>query len=139
MTQQIGYEVVDRQTVLMVLGVFCVGLLVSFVWLRRVRRMELMLWMSPAIALCVAVILTTMGFRSRRSVPEMVAVAQIVEVAQNSEEANITGLMAVYRQDASQSTIGVRRGGLLQVDLRNSPRRHGECSGLTWIVGNGPI
>jgi hypothetical protein len=119
--QQIGYEIVSRNLVVAVLAVFCAGLLVTSVWLWRAKRMERMRWIGPGWAITAAAVLTGMGSRSRQSVPETVVVAQLVEVAPDSEEVNVTGLIAVYRQDGSKSTVGMDRGGLLDPEFVAQP------------------
>jgi hypothetical protein len=121
LTQQIGYEIVDRNLVLLVLGAFCGGLLLTALWLRRVKRLERMRWIGPGWAVAVAAVLTGMGSKSRQSVPETVVVAQLVQAASNSEEVTVTGRIAVYRQEGSRSTVGMDHGGLLQPDFVKRP------------------
>lgn len=119
--QQIGYEIVSRDLVVAVLGVFCAGLLATALWLWRAKRLERMRWIGPGWAVAAAAVLTGMGSRSRQSVPETVAVAQLVEVVPDSEEVNVTGLVAVYRQDGSKSTIGMQQGGVLDPEFAARP------------------
>jgi len=129
LTQQIGYEIVDRNLVVLVLGAFCAGLLLTALWLRRAGRLERMRWIGPGWAVAAAAVLTGMGSHSRQSVPETVVVAQLVEAAANSEEATARGLIAVYRQDGSESTVGMDRGGLLQTDF---VKRAGTTRRMLW-------
>jgi hypothetical protein len=120
-TQQIGYEIVSRNLVIIVLGAFCVALLLTAVWLRRAKRLERMRWIGPGWAVAAATVLTGLGFRSRRSVPETVVVAQLVEAAPDSEEVIVNGKIAVYRQEGSKSTVGMDRGGVLPREFAERP------------------
>jgi hypothetical protein len=113
LSQQIGYEVVDFNIVLLVLTISCGGLLVAGMWLVRTHRFRLLVWAGPAFAITASGVLMVVGMRNLHSVPNTVATIQLVAVAPESDDLNLTGLLSVYRQDESQKRISVVNGGTI--------------------------
>jgi hypothetical protein len=121
--QEIGYSVVGRGTVAGVFGVFLAVALALAVALRGARRRELVGWLGPAAALGAALTLLAMGEWSRRAAPPTVAVGEVVIPGPGPGEADVHGLVAVYRPESGPAEVGARRGGLLELDLSGGEGR----------------
>ncbi|MFH1920342.1 MAG: hypothetical protein ABIP48_10720 [Planctomycetota bacterium] len=117
LSEQIGYRIASRGSVIGVLGTFCLVLLGSGTWLARTRRLERMVWIGPIAAALATSALILMGLFARKTVEPTVAVAQLAEVEPGAEDLCITGLMATYNQEASDASLGARRGGTFQLDM----------------------
>ncbi len=117
LSDEIGYSVVGRGTVLLVLAGFVLAGLVAGFVLRHFPRRELLGWLGPAAALGAAATLAFLADASRRAAAPTVALAQIVDVVSGKEEASVHGLLAVYRPDSGTALVGVDRGGHFDLDL----------------------
>ena len=111
--QQIGYQIVAKHWVILILGMFCTTILLAGLWLGRVGHLERLLWFGPVVALVTAVMLSILGKMSRESVPPTVAVAQWVAPVNHSQFVPIQGMASIYSQDKSTGAIGVDQGGIL--------------------------
>ncbi|HEY7327926.1 MAG TPA: hypothetical protein VH592_09815 [Gemmataceae bacterium] len=117
LTEEIGYSVVDRGTVVLVFGGFLVVVLALGIGMRQSRRPELLGWLAPAASLMAMSLFIVIGERSRRAAPPTVAVAQVVNAVSENEEASIHGLMAVYRSDSGTAELGATRGGFFDLNM----------------------
>ena len=117
LTQRIGYKVAGRGSVFGILGSFCGLLVLAAVCLARRQQLERMIWVAPVAALVTAGTLIVIGMWTKQAVPPTVAVAQLVEVEPGAEDIQMTGLMAIYNQEASSTPIGAKRGGLFDLDM----------------------
>ncbi len=117
LSEQIGYRIAGRGPVAGILGGFCLVLLGSGVWLARKRQLERMAWVGPLTAALAGAALVTMGLGARNTVPPTVAVAQLAEVDPEVDDVHLTGLMAMYHQEASAGPLGARRGGIFSPDM----------------------
>jgi hypothetical protein len=123
LTQEIGYSVVSRGTVAGVFaGSLAVGLALALV-LRRARRRELVGWLGPAAALGAALVLLALGEWARRATPPTVAVGEVVTPGPGTDEAAVQGLLEVYRPESGPADLGVRRGGLFDLDMTGGEGR----------------
>jgi hypothetical protein len=117
LTEEIGYSVIGRGTVIGTIGAFLLaGLALGFA-LRRSSRPELLGWLGPAAALGAAGVFLLLGEFSRRSVPPTVAVGQIVNAVPGKDEAAVRGLLAVYRPESGIVEAGADEGGFFELDM----------------------
>jgi hypothetical protein len=117
LAEQIGYRIVDRQSVAAVLGGFCLVLAASGIWLRRSGRPQRLLWIAPAAALVAGAILVLAGELLQRSVPPTVALVQWVRAEPDVEDVHVKGLMSIYNQGPNAGPLGTRRGGMFLPDM----------------------
>jgi hypothetical protein len=113
---EIGYQVVSRTTVALVLGGFVAALLAVGLGLRRARRPELYGWATPAVAALAAGVLIFSGERSRQVVPPTVATVQLVTPIAGSGEASATGLYSVFNPSSGPVVVGSNDGVMLDLD-----------------------
>lgn len=128
-SEQIGYRIVSRGMVLLVLGTFCVVLVVVGAWLAYRDQLPHLGWLGPMTAVGAATTLVLLGYWSRSSVPSSVAVAQLVEVSDDADDLQITGLLALYQQSASSSPLGAENGGMFVPDMSG---QYGKTRRLVW-------
>ena len=117
LSQEIGYAVLGRGTVALILGSFLLAALALWLVLRRFRRPELLGWLGPVAALGAAGLLLALGESSRRAAPPTVAIGQIVNAVSGTEEVAVHGLLAVYRPDSGPAEAGAGQGGLFELDM----------------------
>ncbi len=114
--EQIGYQIVGRVPVLLVLGSFCVLLMLAAAWLWRRGRLSHLSAVTPLFALAASGVLLALGAMTKHAAPPTAAVTQFVEVSSGGEEVQINGLLALYHQDESESPLGAQRGGVFLPD-----------------------
>lgn len=121
LSDQIGYRIVGRGNVLAVLSTFCLGLAAAAGWLvarGRTAQLAHLGWIGPTGALMAAVLLVALGFLSRSAVPATVAELQLVEAAPGALDAPVSGLLALYNQEASSAPLGAEQGGIFLPDAK---------------------
>src|SRR5262249_54822601 len=84
--------------------------------LGRARRGEHLGWAGPALALGAAVVFVVLGERARSAVPPTAAYAQIVDAAAGVDEVQVSGQLAVYRDEAGQAPARAEQGGDFVLD-----------------------
>ena len=109
---EIGYQVVARWVVLLVLGVFSLGLPIISLGLDASRKRDWLVWLVPSMAVTAAGILVFLGAQSRRAIPPTVAMVQLVDAAAGTNELIVDGLLAIYSQQQVTADYRSRRGGV---------------------------
>lgn len=117
LTEEIGYSVVPRGTVVLVFGAALLAGLVAGVVLRRTHRPELLGWLGPAAALGAAGVFLGVGEVSRRAAPPTIAVGEILDAVSGKEELAVHGLLAVYRPDSGSVEVGAPQGGFFNLSM----------------------
>lgn len=117
LTEEIGYRVLSRGVMAMILGGFVLAAAVMGLVLRKSRRPELLGWLGPAAALGAAAVFFVLGERARRAAAPTAAAAQLVDAVAGTEEAAVHGLMAAYRQDSGPAQLGSEQGGFFDLDM----------------------
>lgn len=115
-TDEIGYTVTSRTTVVLVFGAFLAGLLALAVVLGRRALLEHLGWAGPALAVAAAGIFVLLGEVSRRAVPPTVAVAQLADAVPGLPEVQVAGMFALYQPAATVTPIGADQGGSFDID-----------------------
>ena len=115
---QIGYQVTNRVTILLVFGLFFVGMAIASIVLGRRGSLEHLGWLAPLFAIGAAGAFLLLGERSRSAVPPTVAVAQVVLTEPGTGDAQATGLIGVFQPGLEPSTvIGAADGGQFDPDF----------------------
>lgn len=109
---QIGYSVVSRHVVAMVLTLFIVSLAASAVMLRRRDRPQWSVVSGVALALGAAGVLLVIGVAKRQGVQLTQASAQFVRVAPSQDLALISGSMSLYSPRDGEGGLWSVGGGL---------------------------
>jgi hypothetical protein len=120
LTEEIGYTVMGRSSVALILGGFLLTALTVGMALRWSRRPEWLGWLAPAAALAAAGVFLVLGRASHSAAPPTLAVAQLVDAVGGEKEAAIQGLLAVYEPDSGSLEAGASRGGIFQLDMSGS-------------------
>jgi hypothetical protein len=117
LTEDIGYSVVSRTTVLLVVAAFLGATLLVGVFLRQTNRPELLGWLGPLAALVAGGVFLLIGESARRAVPPTVAIVQVADAVAGENETAVHGLIGVYRPDSGPAEMGTRRGGFFDADM----------------------
>ncbi len=113
---EIGYSVIGRPTVMLVLGGFAVSL-VAIAWLvRQSRRPAMAGWLAPMSAVVAAAILVTLGQARRQAVPPTAGTVAIIDAVPPNGEAVIGGLFGMYRPTAGPAHLASQHGGNVDFD-----------------------
>ncbi len=117
LVDQIGYRIVQKSLVVVVLGLFCLSLPISGIVLWRSGKLEQLVWLGPVLALAATVVLLQLGRQHKQGVQPTVAMAQIVEATAGTSELAVSGLLAIYNPDSSTAQLGSTNGGTFIPDL----------------------
>jgi hypothetical protein len=129
LSQQIGYRILNRGTVLTILLAFCLGLGLLGWSSFRARRPERVLWGTPAWACAVALVFLAIGTFTKKSVPPTVATIGHVQLEPGVNTGHASGLIAIYNQNASKETLGAQAGGMFFPDMTAMSGRNRR---ITW-------
>ena len=128
-TEQVGYSVPPRTTVLGLLAAFSISLVgLAAVLIRQGRLEQLGVW-GPAAALLTGGALVFAGHRSQGAVPATTAVLQLVQAIPGTDDVSITGTAAVYSSEAGLAETSGSRGGWI---LPNATGAEGTTRRIVW-------
>ena len=127
--EQIGYRIVSRSVVLLVLGSFCSALIAIGFWLAYRDQLSHLGWLGPLVATGTTALLVLLGSWSRNAVPSTNAVAQLAEISREADDLQLTGLIALYQQQETSSPGGAQNGGVFLPDMSG---QEGKTSRLVW-------
>lgn len=116
-SDQIGYSVVSRDTVVSVFVSLFLVLSLSALALSRQGLLEHLGWLGTSLALAAAGTFIGLGEWSRSAVPTTMAVTQLVDAASGLDEASATGCLGVYQPAAAAINIGAEQGGDFDLDV----------------------
>ena len=116
LSEEIGYQIVDRRSAAIILVGFVVALTVIGLGLRRTRRPELAVLLLPVAAALASVLFVFLGERSRRSIPPTIAIAGLVDPTLGGSDSLLNGLFASYKPGAGPVTIGSNGGAEIGLD-----------------------
>lgn len=139
LTEQIGYEIVSRNTLLVLLSGFCLTLLVVGLVLVGRKRLEWLGWLGPTFAVGISIVIIVLGVQSRRTVPNTAVDLQIVNTSPDSEHLNVQGLAALFNRSSSGAEIGAANEGHLVLDatgLTGRVRRVIQTDVNRWHIQN---
>ncbi len=108
--EHIGYEVVTRETVAVILALFCVALLLGGMVLHRKGRLEHIGWVAVVLAIVTAVSLVAIGTISQGQTPQTVVSAQTLELVVGQRQAVMRGAMQLYQPPGGVSPEADRLG-----------------------------
>ncbi|MBN8596505.1 MAG: hypothetical protein J0L78_02400 [Planctomycetes bacterium] len=127
----IGHEIVQRSTVLLVLGLGVGAALIAAAWAARMRRLELASVAIGVIALGSGGVLVGIGRASQTQTPSMSATDQLVLYAEEPGRAEVFARSTVYLspdEPAADTSVLQRRGGTLVAERSGS----GAIERTTW-------
>ncbi len=110
---QIGYRVMRRRTVAVILGLFCVGLLVAGLWLLRCNRLEKIAWLAGGGAVAVAALLVVLGLAERQSVPATVSTVGLFQATGEDRAVKAYVAIAALSPHSRPAAIESSHGGML--------------------------
>jgi hypothetical protein len=114
---EIGYSVIGRSTVTLVLGGFAASLLVIGWLVRRSRRPGAAGWLAPAAAVAAGGILVALGTARRQAVPPTVGTVAVIDAVPANGEGILSGLFAVYRPSPGPTRLAAEHGGNVELDM----------------------
>ncbi|NNM86614.1 MAG: hypothetical protein HKL96_12765 [Phycisphaerales bacterium] len=130
---QIGYRVMRRRTVAVILGLFCVGLLVAGVWLHRRNRLEKIVWLAGGGAVGVAALLVVLGLAQRQGVPATVSTVGFFQATGEDHAVIAHVAIAALSPHSRPAAIRSSVGGMLTMDMTG--QRH-NVTRLIWTDYN---
>ena len=117
LSQQIGYRILSRTTVTVLLGSFLAASVLAGFWLDRRGRPEHVLWVAPLLVVITSLIFVSVALATRKSVPPTVATVARVAFEPGVGTAHSWGLVAMYNPEASREPIGAANGGRFFPDM----------------------
>lgn len=112
---EIGYSVIGRPTVAVVLGGFAIAM-VGIGWFVRRAARPAMGWLMPAAAIGAAAVLVALGTAHRKAVPPTAGTVAVAVANPQSRELSIDGLFAVYRPSPGPVHLAAQSGGNVELD-----------------------
>jgi hypothetical protein len=132
---EIGYEVPQRGTALVIFAVFLVTVLAIGMALRHWQRLELAGVFGPVAAIGAACVFIALGHVSRDAVQATIASAEIIDAAPGTLEQETIGRLAYYRPTSGSTPLGSTEGGNVTLDgagLEGQTRRRIITDAFAW-------
>lgn len=120
---QIGYEIINRRSVGLVLWGFVGLVALSGLWLARRDRLEHQALVVVGLALGSAALITAMGTTHHQAVPPTVAAASMAEIDPVQRYAKVVGVEASYSPMSAKMPIIAEANGLIWPQLPDSGGR----------------
>lgn len=117
--EQVGYDIMSRNFVLVALGAFLAILLASGFYLSKRDRLELASGIACLAAIAIAVILVTIGITRQSQKPLTVASAQLIQPAAHQPYANVVSLVGLFKPQGKgigELTITADHAGVGMLD-----------------------
>ena len=111
LSEQIGYRIVDRATILGIFSAFCLTLLGTGAYLAQRGQLKLMAWIAPVSAIAVTLVVLSIGKSYSGNIDNTMATGQFVEAVTDSESFQTSGLLAVYNTQVSTASPAALNGG----------------------------
>jgi hypothetical protein len=121
--EQIGYQILGRTPVLLVLAALPAAVILSGLWLARRQQLERVGVIAAAGAVVLCAVLIAMGAAQRRTVPLTVASAQWVQVAPGQNMAAVEAAISIYSPEADRGPLSGKAGGVLWPDMTGQAGR----------------
>ena len=132
---QIGYTVLGRGPVLVVLGLFTLALLIGGLALTQRGGLAHLGWIAPALAVVAAGVILALGLVRQSVDPLTLATAQWIEVADDGPYARVDSLVSVYTPPFAGAGQDVRFGGVDEVAWPDLSAHGGGTVRLLWTDG----
>ncbi|MEC9092465.1 MAG: hypothetical protein VX438_07160, partial [Planctomycetota bacterium] len=129
--QQIGYQVISRKTVILVLSVYTLVLVSTGIWLGIRQKLERLFFIGPALALLTAFTFFGIGLSNQKSAPATVASFQFIQTIEGGNELQVDGMSVLYSQENQDFELGATNDAELK-PLRNNPS--GELEKTAWQI-----
>lgn len=117
LAQQIGWRIVSRTPILIILISFVGALAVAGVVTTRSGKTGRLAWIAPGIALLATLPIAGLGMTTQKSIPNTVAVGQVLPIEPGTEEINVRGTLAFYHQSPSELDAASEQGGWFLPDV----------------------
>ena len=115
--ETIGYSIISRGHVTVVMVLLCFVLSVCGIRYYRRGQLERLAIAGPLLALLAAIYLGVLGAGSRYAVPSMAAEVQWVEADLLTNQVHVSGITAVYNQSPSETNMSATLGGVFWPDF----------------------
>ncbi|MHB8900085.1 MAG: hypothetical protein ACYC6Y_15155 [Thermoguttaceae bacterium] len=117
LARQIGYRILGRQVVAIVLAAFCLVLAVAGAWSWRVGRPGHLLWTGPLAAAGASLVFLAVASTARNSVPPTAALWQRIELEPGVGTGRMSGVASLYNPETDDSRLAATRGGVFVPDM----------------------
>ncbi len=118
LVSKVGFEIVAREHIAIVFGLFFVVLCTVGIVLRRKGRLELMLLAAPGLVLIVCTYLYFVGSAKRNTLENLLASIQFINAENQARDLSVRGFGAVYSEESVNEDIYVSNGTLFWPDFQ---------------------
>lgn len=121
-SHMIGYTILGRTPVLVVLVVLIVVLIVIGLVLTKRRRLELAAGLAGLCAVIAAVVLVALGLQQQAKTPTTLSTAQLLQVSDSGQYSHMSLATAIYRPPGSQNKGVYVKGSETLPDIATFPQ-----------------
>ncbi|MEE2641973.1 MAG: hypothetical protein VX768_15200 [Planctomycetota bacterium] len=113
LVNQIGYRVLGRNTVILILASYTGILVLLGWWLNRLRRLDRLFFLGPGLAMLVALVFYLAGVSRQQAAPPTVATFQKVQPIAGGDELQVDGMTILYSRDQREYSVMATNDGEL--------------------------
>tara|TARA_B100000945_G_scaffold227081_1_gene183745 strand:+ start:1151 stop:3829 length:2679 start_codon:yes stop_codon:yes gene_type:complete len=118
LVSKVGFEIVAREHIAVVFGLFFLFLCGTGVVLYRKGRLELMLLVAPGLVLIVCTYLYFVGVAKRHTLENLMASIQFINAENQARDLPVRGFGAVYSEESLDADIHVSNGTIFWPDFQ---------------------
>ena len=119
LSEQLGYRVPARSMAALILGLNCVVIVVSGIWLARREQLERIAWVVPAATALSAIVLVMIGSANTSSIPPTSSIFRLANVSSETNEIHADTLAAFYSPETVELPLEVDLSGVVAPDLQD--------------------
>ncbi len=125
----IGYSIIGRTPIIIILGAFVIVIIVAGLILRANNKQEYLAAIGAVMAIAIAILLVGMGAINRGKVPLVVVSSQFARIVPEQNSAVINGMVSVYSPSEGYGPIIADNGGVIWPNL---DAQKGELLRMNW-------
>ncbi len=114
----IGYSIPSRGLIFGFLGGFVVAIGAVGLWLKRIDRIERLLWVVPILGALFGSSLIGIGFTNRHEIAPTSATVQVVQTVSGTDDVVLQGALATYHPEGSNAQFSATQGGRLMPSMK---------------------
>lgn len=117
--EQLGYRIPSRSIAALLLGLSCIVITVSGLWLARRQKLERFTWVVPLATIVPAIGLIVVGSSNTSSVPATSSVVRLASVSADTNEIHADTMAAFYSPETVELPLDVDLSGVVTPDLQD--------------------
>lgn len=116
--QQVGYTIIGRSVIVLIMGLFVIGIAAAGFCFRVKGRLEYVAVVGVFLAVVLSAVLVAIGAVHRHAIPLTLAKVEVVQISNAPDYAIVSGVLGTYAPEGGMGPLSARQGGLVWPDRK---------------------